>query len=293
MNQLTAPHPPHGRFFTLALLLLTQLLPAKQAHARFQQQQKPKAPTGYHLVYADEFNGTGKPDTTKWTWEARPKGATNNEEQVYTDNTRDNATLRNGCLIITGKKDYPTKDTAAPWSSARLVSRHKMDFLYGKVEVRAKLPRARGSWPAIWLMPTESLYGRWPRSGEIDIMEHTGNNYGTVLSSVHTENRNWMNGGNLTRDKHLINVDTTFHIYALEWTADSLRFTYDDIHCYTFVNPNTRSPKDWPFDQKFYVILNVAIGGMMGGAITDADWPDSMVVDYVRVYQKRSSQHKR
>ncbi|WP_315820782.1 carbohydrate-binding protein [Paraflavitalea speifideaquila] len=166
-----------------------------------------------------------------------------------------------------------------------MISQGKMDFLYGKVEVRAKLARARGSWPAIWLMPTTSAYGGWPRSGEIDIMEHVGNKFGTVLSTVHTQNNNWTNGGHLSASRFLPDADTTWHVYKLEWSPDSLRFIYDSTVCYTYANPHT-DWKDWPFDQKFHIILNLAIGGGMGGNITEADWPDSMQVDYVRVYQK-------
>lgn len=239
----------------------------------------------YTLIYQDDFTGTGKPDPTRWTVDPRPKGWINGEQQVYTDTTYDNAVLRNGNLVITGRKDYPNYNTTEPWSSGRVISQNKMDFRYGKVEVRARLPRARGSWPAIWLMPTTSAYGDWPKSGELDIMEHVGNKLGTVLSTVHTQNNNWMNGSHTSGSKTVANVDGAFHVYAMEWNEDSIRFTYDSVHCYTYVNPKT-DWKDWPFDQKFHIILNVAIGGGMGGAITDADWPDSMLVDYVRVYQK-------
>jgi beta-glucanase (GH16 family) len=239
----------------------------------------------YTLIFADEFNGTGMPDLTKWKVDPRPKGWINGEQQVYTDTSYDNARMRNGSLVITGRKDYPNYNTTEPWSSARLITQNKVDFRYGKVEVRAKLPRAKGSWPAIWLMPTTSAYGDWPKSGELDIMEHVGNNFGTVLSTVHTQNNNWTNGGHLSASKFIPNVDTVFHVYAMEWSEDSIRFTYDGIKCYTYINPKT-DWRDWPFDQKFHVILNLAIGGGMGGAITEANWPDSMLVDYVHVYQK-------
>lgn len=237
------------------------------------------------MVYQDEFSVNGLPDRSKWTVDPKPKGWINGEQQVYTDTTHDNIRVENGALIIKGKKDFPNGTTTEPWSSGRLISQNKMDFLYGKVVVRAKLPRARGSWPAIWLMPTGSAYGAWPRSGEIDIMEHVGNNFGNVLSTVHTQNNNWTNGGHLSASKSIPNADTVFHDYIVEWTPDSLRFVYDSMHCYTYVNPQT-DWKDWPFDQKFHLILNVAIGGGMGGNIVEADWPDSMIVDYVRIYQK-------
>ena len=237
------------------------------------------------MIFSDEFNADGLPDRTKWTVDAKPKGWINGEQQVYTDTSHDNARVRNGNLVITGKKDFPNGTTTEPWSSARLITQNKMDFLYGKVEVRAKLPKARGSWPAIWLMPTGSAYGAWPRSGEIDILEHVGNNLGKAMSTVHTQNNNWTNGGHLTGLRTIPDVHTNYHVYALEWSPDSLRFTYDSVHVYTYVNPQT-DWKDWPFDQKFHVILNVAIGGGMGGSIVEGDWPDSMNVDYVRVFQK-------
>lgn len=237
------------------------------------------------LVYNDEFNTDGLPDRSKWTVDPQPKGWINGEQQVYTDTTHDNIRIRNGDLVITGKKDYPNGNTTEPWSSGRLISQGKMDILYGKVEVRAKLPKAKGSWPAIWLMPTSSVYGAWPASGELDIMEEVGNNLGNVLSTVHTKNSNWTNGGHLTGSKIIPDVNTAYHVYAMEWSADSLIFIYDSSRIYAYANPQT-DWKDWPFDQKFHVILNLAIGGGMGGNITDSNWPDSMNVDYVRIYQK-------
>jgi beta-glucanase (GH16 family) len=237
------------------------------------------------MVFNEEFNGTGMPEFSKWTIDPRPKGWINGEQQVYTDTSFDNTRQRNGNLVITGKKDYPNIVTTEPWSSGRIITQNKFDFKYGKVEVRAKLPKARGSWPAIWLMPTTSAYGAWPKSGEIDIMEHVGNQLGKVLSTVHTQNSNWTNGGHSSNNRTIADAHLNFHNYIMEWTEDSIRFTYDSTHCYTYVNPRT-DWKDWPFDQKFHIILNLAIGGGMGGSITEADWPDSLQVDYVRVYQK-------
>ncbi|MBC9932787.1 carbohydrate-binding protein [Chitinophaga qingshengii] len=237
------------------------------------------------LVFADEFNTDGLPDAGKWTVDPRPKAWINGEQQVYTDITHDNARVRNGGLVITGKKDYPTGNTTEPWSSGRLITQGKFDFRYGKVEVRAKLPRARGSWPAIWLMPTTSAYGAWPKSGELDVMEHVGNNFGTVMATIHNQNHNWTNGGGITGSKKLMDADTAYHVYWMEWAPDTIRFYYDTAKVLSYANPHT-DWKDWPFDQQFHLILNLAIGGGMGGAIVDADWPDSMQVDYARIYQK-------
>jgi beta-glucanase (GH16 family) len=237
------------------------------------------------MIYRDEFDYEGQPDPAKWTIDPRPKGWINSEQQVYTDPSHDNARVRNGNLVITGKKDFPTGDPAAPYSSARVISLGKMQFLYGKAEMRAKLPRARGSWPAFWLMPTTNAYGNWPKSGEVDILEHVGNNFGKAMCAVHTENKNWTNGGNLGGNQMMPDVDTVYHVYGVEWSPDSLRFTHDGVGFYTYVNPHT-DWKDWPFDKPFYVILNIAMGGGMGGQIVDADWPDSMLVDYVHISQK-------
>jgi beta-glucanase (GH16 family) len=237
------------------------------------------------MIYSDEFNTPGRPDASKWYIDPRPKGWINGEQQVYTDSTRDNVRVRNGSLVITGKKDFPTGNSNEPWSSGRVISQNKMDFRYGKVEVRARLPKARGSWPAIWLMPTNSAYGAWPQSGEIDIMEHVGNKFGTVLSTIHTQSHNWTNGGEISSSRKIMDADTVFHVYGMDWSEDSIQFIYDGVPLFTYANPHT-DWKDWPFDQPFHVILNVAIGGGMGGSITEADWPDSMLVDYVRIYQK-------
>lgn len=237
------------------------------------------------IIFNDDFNTDGVPDVTKWKVDPQPKGWINGEQQVYTDTTHDNARVKDGKLIIKGKKDFPNGNTTEPWSSARLITQGKMDFLYGRVDVRARLPRARGSWPAIWLMPTSSAYGGWPKSGELDVMEHVGNNFGTVLSTVHTQNHNWTNGGQVSASRLLPDADSVYHVYSMEWSADSIMFMYDSVKVLTYPNPHT-DWKDWPFDQKFFLILNVAIGGGMGGAIAEADWPDSMMVDYVRISQK-------
>ncbi|GAA0547978.1 carbohydrate-binding protein [Chitinophaga japonensis] len=310
-NWSTSPLPPGvtvGSILrvndTTAHIILSGNSPANYSRTVFtltvngDELQNPEIPTynatgsvvfdgnpAWTMIYNDEFDTDGLPDPAKWKVDPRPKGWTNSEEQVYTDTTHDNARVRNGHLVITGKKDFPTGNPDEPWSSARVISQGKMDFLYGKVEMRAKLPRARGSWPAFWLMPTHSSYGYWPSSGEIDIMEHVGNNFGKATCAVHTENKNWTNGGDLGGNEILPDLDTVYHVYGVEWWPDSLRFTHDGRAYYTYVNPHT-DWRDWPFDKPFYVILNISIGGGLGGNIVDADWPDSMLVDYVRIYQK-------
>lgn len=241
-------------------------------------------PEGYHLVWSDEFDGSTLNDNI-WTRCTEPPGWVNNELQVYTEST-DNAYVENGNLVIQAVK------TADGYTSARLNTQGKQDTKYGRFEIRAKLPKGQGLWPAIWLMPTnESLYGQWPKCGEIDIMEMLGNDTSTMYGTIHYGDPHTSQGTTYTLDKGSFADD--YHVFAVEWEPSEIRFYVDGV-LYNTV-------KDWftkvegmdevtfpaPFDQPFYVILNLAVGG---------DWPGSpdattnfanakMLVDYVRVFQ--------
>ena len=169
----------------------------------------------------------------------------------------------------------------------------KGDFLYGRIDVKAKLPFAAGTWPAIWMLPTDWIYGGWPASGEIDIMEHVGCNLNWVKGSVHTEDCNWNNGcpnqsaGGNGQDQFIPGVSDNYNIYSIEWSASKLDFLINDDHYWTFLNIGSGSGM-WPFDKKFHIILNLAIGGSWGGIcpIDNSSFPQQMVVDFVRVYEK-------
>ncbi|MGR5285015.1 family 16 glycosylhydrolase [Vibrio maritimus] len=236
-----------------------------------------------NLIWSDEFNYEGKPDPNKWSYDLGP-WPHNREVQTYTDSIK-NAEVANGKLHIRAMPD----DTVPshPYTSARLKSRYKGDFLYGRIEVKASLPNNLGPWSAIWMKGTEEVYGGWPKSGEIDIMEYAYNKYPkSIKGTIHTEAYNHMTG---TQKGETYDVDdvTKFHEYALEWTPRSLKFFVDD-ELYQTINYTKAEQQNnweaWPFDQKMYVLLNVAVGGWWGGEDIQIEDYSQMVVDYVRIW---------
>lgn len=238
----------------------------------------------YEIVWSDEFNYTGAPDSSKWTYELGTGngGWGNNELQTYT-NREENAYVENGNLKITAKRE---KYNGSDFTSARLISKGKGDFKYGYFEMRAILAGGRGIWPAFWMMPTDSVYGVWPKSGEIDIMEYVGNRKDYILGTVHSEALNGGNGrGSQTR---VSGVEDTYHTYSLLWDEDWMYFYVDGNQYHKVQNGklSKNNYKYWPYDQNFFIILNVAMGGNLGGNIGDEFMEGSMIVDYVRVYQK-------
>ncbi len=236
-----------------------------------------------HLVWSEEFDYTGAPDISKWSYDIGGDGWGNNEAQYYT-NRLENAKVEDGKLIITAiKESYGGND----YTSARMATRGKGDWLYGRVEVRAILPEGRGTWAAIWMLPTDWEYGGWPASGEIDIMEHVGYDMGNVHGTIHTEAYNGTIGTQRGDDILLPDAHQVYHVYAIEWEEDSIRFIADEECYFSFPNYNTGYAR-WPFDKRFHLLLNIAIGGNWGGieGIDDSIFPQTMEVDYVRVYQK-------
>lgn len=236
------------------------------------------------LVWSDEFNYTGLPDPSKWGYDTGNGGFGNNELQNYTVSRLENARVENGNLIIEARRDW---HDGIEYSSARMVTRNKGDWLYGRVEVRAKLPTAgRGTWPAIWMLPTDWEYGGWPKSGEIDIMENVGYDPNIVHGTVHTEAYNHTKNTQLAGKVEKFNYASEFHIYAINWTEDKIDFFIDDELYFTHVNHG--GFEEWPFDKRFHLILNMAVGGDWGGAqgVDSSIWPKQMQVDYVRVYDK-------
>ncbi len=242
---------------------------------------------GYELVWHDEFEKDGLPDSTKWDYDVSGNewGWGNNELQYYTKENLKNAEVKNGQLHIhaikeqVGNKEY---------TSARLISKNKGDWKYGIIEVKAIIPDGRGLWSAIWMMPTKSSYGIWPESGEIDIMENVGFNPDTIVAAVHTKAYNH----NLNTHKYgtilIPDCHSKFHIYKLKWNSDKIEIFVDDQKFFEFENENA-GYKEWPFDEAFYLVLNVAVGGNWGGmhGIDNSIFPRTMVLDYVRVYQKK------
>ncbi|WP_406824704.1 glycerophosphodiester phosphodiesterase family protein [Pedobacter sp. KACC 23697] len=250
----------------------------------FDEIKKTPVAQGWKLKWADEFDNSGLPLTKNWGYDVGGRGWGNNELQYYTDADSANAIVKKGNLNIIALK---AEKENRHYTSARLVTKNKFDFKYGRVEVRAMLPKGRGLWPAIWALPTDSKYGSWPKSGEIDIMEHVGFDPDSVHGTVHTEKFNHVIHTQVGKALKVNNPYTEYHIYAIEWFTDHIDFFIDDQKYLTFKNTQKGSG-DWPFDQNFHIILNLAVGGNWGGkkGVDDAIFPATMKVDYVRVFQK-------
>ncbi len=232
-------------------------------------------------VWEDDFNSGSVADPAKWTFETGGGGWGNNELEYYTNGA--NSTVSGGNLTIQAKKE---SFSGRNYTSSRMITRGKGDWLYGRFEVRAKLPKGRGTWPAIWMLSSDNVYGGWPASGEIDIMEHVGFDQDKVHFSIHTSAYNHTRGTQKTSVKTVAGASDNFHVYRVDWTPYAVRGYIDGTQYFEFVNGNTGFTT-WPFNKKFFLILNVAVGGDWGGAqgVDDSVFPASMVVDYVKVYK--------
>jgi beta-glucanase (GH16 family) len=237
---------------------------------------------GYTLVWNDEFDQKNI-DLSKWEYEVNGDGGGNNELQFYTA-LPTNSYLESGHLVIKAiQENYQNRS----FTSARIRSKYKGDWLYGRIEVSAKVPTGKGTWPAIWMLSTDWEYGGWPESGEIDIMEHVGYDPNVVHGSVHTKAYNHTIGTQKTATLPISTATTEFHKYAIEWFSDHIDFYIDSIKYFTFKNEN-KGWAYWPFDKRFHIILNLAVGGNWGGAqgIDPSAFPAKIEIDYVRVYKK-------
>ena len=227
-----------------------------------------------NLVWSDEFNTDGAPDSSKWGYDLGAGGWGNAEAQYYT-NTANNVIVQGGNLKITAKAE---SFSGSNYTSARLKSENKFEFTYGKVEVRAKLPTGGGTWPAIWMLGQNYATNAWPACGEIDIMEHKGNEQNKIYGTLHYPGNS---GGNGNSNSTIIaDASTLFHTYKTIWSPTSVKLYVDDVLFHTVANNGTL-----PFNADFFLILNVAMGGTFGGAISPSFSQSSMEIDYVRVYQ--------
>lgn len=242
-------------------------------------------PDGYsRLVFSDEFDTDGAPDPSKWQYETGY--IRNGEMQYYTRGL--NAVCKDGLLVIEARNDSATiNGEICPVTSASLTTKDRAAWKYGYVEVRAKLPSSLGTWPAIWMLPQENSYGKWPRSGEIDIMEHVGYNPDKVHFSAHTERFNHMRGTQRTYQIDAPEAVGGFHVYALKRTPDRLTWYYDGKECYAIDREKDSDWTTWPFDIDYYLILNLAFGGGWGGSegVDLSSLPQRYEIDYVRVFQ--------
>lgn len=282
-------------------------LQAKQGKALLSAliiRQKNIATNQWQLIWQDEFNLDGSPDPKKWNIDLWPAAKVNDEDQIYTDHPQ-NLFVADGLLNIVAHKQ------GQQYTSARIHSKGKGDLLYGRVDVRAKLPAGQGSWPAIWMLPsnpyqyasdcdkTQDWQGNpncdaWPNSGEIDIMEHVGYDMHTVHGTVHNKAFYWKNWQQRKGSIEAQNVDRAFHLYSLIWTPTTITMLFDHIPYFTYQNPQT-GWQAWPFDHPYHLILNLAVGGMWGragGPIDDSIFPIAMQIDYVRFYQAITSHNE-
>lgn len=275
------------------ILLLPGLFACKQS-----QRDKAKGENEYSLVWADEFDYSGRPDAAKWNFEY---GFIRNvEDQYYTDRL-ENARVEDGLLILETRKedfkneafesadhkDWRKNREFARYTSASISSKKLAEWTYGKIEVSAKLPRGIGLWPAIWMLGSNRDSVGWPKCGEIDIMEHVGFEPDSIFGTIHTEAYNHMKRTQKGKRVFIEKPYDEFHLYAIEWTPEKIDFLLDG-KVYNHVSNEHKTTDEWPFDQPFYLKLNIAVGGMLGGrkGIDDSVLPQKMEIDFVRVYQQ-------
>ncbi len=241
---------------------------------------------GLTLVWQDEFTYTGVPDTSKWKYQTghgNPYGWGNNEQQNYIDNTSvaKTAIVKDGVLTIKAYKE------GNEWKSARMNS--KQSWKYGYIEARMKITDRLGAWPAFWMMPqNEKIYGTWPKCGEIDIMENAPAKAGNhrIFSSLHAEGHYAGNPASIGSKKYDSNLSSEWHTVGIKWTENKIACYYDDVFMDEYNNDGS-GYQNWPYDQDFYIILNLAIGGNLGGDdyVDDLNGQAEFLIDYVRVYQ--------
>lgn len=229
-----------------------------------------------NLVWSDEFDTDGAPDQSKWTYDIGAGGWGNEELQHYTNRT-ENVVIEGGVLKIKAKKETFEQAT---YTSARLKSQGLYSFKYGKVEVKAKLPKSQGTWPAIWMLGDSFSTVGWPKCGEIDIMEQKGDDKSITLGTTHWFDTTTNANANYGLTTPVANSSSEFHIYAMVWTEDAIKLFVDDVMFYEMKNTASL-----PFNDKFFFILNVAMGGSLGGAVASDFTEDTMEIDYIRVYQ--------
>jgi len=244
-------------------------------------------PDEYQLIWSDEFDYSGLPDASRWIYdtEGNPYEWGNSELQFYTEKRIENASVAKGVLNITAiKETWQDKE----YTSARLIS--NASWKYGKFEIKAKVPAGRGTWSAIWMMPGgwSFLDGNWPDVGEFDIMEHVGHDKGVIHASAHSKDYQWQKGVEQTAIVKVSDATEAFHSFIWEWSPDVVKAYVDDSLYFEYHNEGLGESK-WPYDKPFYLILNVAVGGEWGRikGIDEKAFPQTMEVDYVRVYQKK------
>lgn len=266
----------------------------------FERSRKNQSDDNWKLVWNDEFNYSGRIDSTKWAYEYGLKR--NQEAQYYSDSLK-NVRVEDGFLILEAHKSkaknelFVSKDEkgwkknteTANYTSGSITTKNNAQWTYGRIEIRAKLPSGNGVWPALWMIGENYDEVGWPECGEIDIMEYVGFEPDSIFGTIHTKAYNHMRGTQKGKNIKIDNPSETFHLFVLEWTPESMDFILDDT-VYNHITNEHKTTDEWPFDQDFHLKMNLAIGGMLGGrkGIDDSIFPQQFVIDYVRVYQKQN-----
>jgi beta-glucanase (GH16 family) len=255
----------------------------------------------WKLIWSDEFNYNGLPDSTKWDYEVGFER--NFEMQYYTCKRAENARVENGYMIIEGRKEqyknprykqnsgnWQENREYAQYTSASVITLNKMQFKYGRIEIRAKLPQGKGVWPAIWALGVNRFEVGWPLCGEIDIMEFVGHDphkiYATVHYGIGKEGKHKSKGANIETNAPY----DDFHLYALEWDENKMDFFFDQTKYFTFYIDDAGKEAAGQFRKPFYLLINLALGGSWGREIDDSIFPQQYLIDYVRFYKKNNSQ---
>ncbi|MDI6453156.1 glycoside hydrolase family 16 protein [Peloplasma aerotolerans] len=236
----------------------------------------------YKLLWEDQFSIDGKPDEKIWNVEVGGTGFGNNESQFYVDDSK-NVFVKDGVLNIVA---YKEKHEHREYTSAKLTTLNKKSIQYGRVEIMAKIPEGKGTWPAIWFLGENKKESGWPLCGEIDLMEHVGKDPKHIHFSLHSKAYNHRLHNHPTFIAYQEDIFNGFHEYAMEWTENDITFYIDQAKYVTFTKQENATIEQWPFNQNFYLILNLAIGGNWGGAIDDLIFPVSMQIKYVKIYEK-------
>ncbi len=240
-------------------------------------------PNFSNMIFAEEFDTDGAPDPTVWNFDLGDGcpdlcGWGNNELQTYTDRS-ENVVIENGMLKITALRE---SFDGREFTSARLTTKDNFEFTYGRVDVRARVPATGGTWPAAWMLGADIDTNPWPAAGEIDIMEHVGNNANTILGSVHSPSG--FAGDASTGETPVPDATSEFHVYSIDWTETAISFYVDDRLYHTY-SPSERNAETYPFDKDFFLLVNMAIGGNLGGDVDPGLMEEVYEIDYIRVYQ--------
>ena len=272
------------KLYTKALLPMSFLMVAVLVFMGCSTDETQQVTNFTELTLSEEFDTEGAPNSAIWSYDigTGENGWGNNELQYYTDRP-ENVTVQNGILIINAKKE---DFNGSSYTSARLVTKGKFEQAYGRFEARMRLPFGQGIWPAFWLLGANIDEVGWPNCGEIDIMEYRGQNPTTLIGTVHGPG--YSAGESISKSYNLVNdrFDTGFHIFGIEWGPEYINYYVDDV-LYNQITPDDVTG-EWVFNHPFYIIINMAVGGnFVGSPNTETTFPQTLLVDYVRVYKNK------